>query len=282
MHQEGVISAPRCLACGGTDSDIARMVRRRKWKVVHPGVYVDHTARSPRSRPSGRRCSTARRLPWAGDPLFAATASGQGATVRRRVEHTDVHVVVERHRRIHPPSGIEVTRLKRFDEDVRANFSPPRLCLEQAVVEVASAQVNEAGAVAILCDAVQSRRTTPQRLLAALTVRPRLRHRSLLRQILADVALSGAYSVLERKYLLEVERPHGFPHGARQRQVRSGPAPAYRDVVYPGRNTVVELDGTLGHERALDRWKDLDRDVASAVWRGRHGQARVGSGPRTV
>ena len=35
--------------------------------------------------------------------------------------------------------------------------------------------------------------------------------------------------------------------------------------VYPGQDTVVELDGTLGHERARDRWKDLDRDVASAV-----------------
>ena len=82
----------------------------------------------------------------------------------------------------------------------------------------------------------------------------------MLRRILSDVVV-GAYSVLEREYLNRVERPHRLPTGSRQRRVRSGRAAAYRDIEYVAENTVVELDGRLGHELARDRWDDLDRDV---------------------
>ena len=41
--QSGVVSRRQVLELGGTDRDIARMVRRRDLVVVHPGVYVDHT-----------------------------------------------------------------------------------------------------------------------------------------------------------------------------------------------------------------------------------------------
>ncbi len=76
---------------------------------------------------------------------------------------------------------------------------------------------------------------------------------------------AGAYSALERRYLTRVERPHGLPVARRQRRVRPGRSIGYRDVDYLGLRTVVELDGRLGHERANDRWADLDRDVDSAV-----------------
>jgi hypothetical protein len=82
--------------------------------------------------------------------------------------------------------------------------------------------------------------------------------------VLADVA-TGAYSALERRYLRDVERPHGLPTGHRQRRVSTGRAVAYRDVEYVGLDTVVELDGRLGHEAATDRWADLDRDLDAAV-----------------
>lgn len=42
---------------------------------------------------------------------------------------------------------------------------------------------------------------------------------------------------------------------------------AYRDVDYLDIGLVVELDGRLGHELALDRWDDYDRDIASLVAR---------------
>jgi Transcriptional regulator, AbiEi antitoxin len=42
-EQEGVVSRRQALACGLTDNDIARLVRRREWARVHDGVYVNHT-----------------------------------------------------------------------------------------------------------------------------------------------------------------------------------------------------------------------------------------------
>jgi hypothetical protein len=93
---------------------------------------------------------------------------------------------------------------------------------------------------------------------------PRLPRRRLLLTILEDVS-SGAYSALERRYLAAVERPHGLPTADRQRRVRSGRTVAYRDVEYVGLGVVTELDGRLGHEKATDRWADLERDVESVI-----------------
>ena len=70
---------------------------------------------------------------------------------------------------------------------------------------------------------------------------------------------------MEREYLLRVERPHALPAGSRQRRVRIGRSSAYRDVEYVQHDTIVELDGRLGHEAATDRWSDLERDIESAV-----------------
>jgi hypothetical protein len=131
-------------------------------------------------------------------------------------------------------------------------------------VSAAAAKTREDAAVAQLADAVQQGRTTAGRLTAALDLSPRLKHRRLLLQILRDVD-AGAYSVLERHYLVRVERPHGLPTAKRQRRVRRGKSAAFRDVDYIDVATIVELDGRLGHEEAADRWADLDRDLSAMV-----------------
>lgn len=41
--QHGVYSRRQLLAAGVTDNDIERMVRRRLFARVRPGIYVDHT-----------------------------------------------------------------------------------------------------------------------------------------------------------------------------------------------------------------------------------------------
>lgn len=41
--QHGVISRRQVRSCGGDAHDVRRMIRRREWARVHPGVYVDHT-----------------------------------------------------------------------------------------------------------------------------------------------------------------------------------------------------------------------------------------------
>jgi hypothetical protein len=259
--QDGVISRHQFLDHGGNDNDIERLLRRRVWARVHPGVYVEHT---------GPLTPTQRE--WAA-VLFAAPAAltGWSALSRHGVrsgsdraeQRTTVEIAVDHGRAIVAPPGVRVVRMRRFDERVQLHLSPPRIRLEHAVLD-ACASTDELGAVAVVADACRSRLTTPARLLLALEDRPRLRHRALLSRILVDVA-AGTHSVLEWMYLTRVERPHRLPVASRQRTVRVGRAAAYRDVEYRETGTIVELDGRLGHELAVDRWADLTRDVEAAT-----------------
>jgi hypothetical protein len=174
-----------------------------------------------------------------------------------------VHVAVDRSRTVVAPAGIVVHRLVDLDTRVRWNLGPPRLCIEEAVLDVAAAAPDDHSAIAVLADAVQSRRTTAERMLGTLGGRNRIARRPLLQSVLVDVA-AGACSALEHAYLTRVERPHALPRAGRQVRASSR-GPIYRDVLYERLHTVVELDGRLDHTRARERDRDLERDLDAAL-----------------
>lgn len=258
--QDRVISRRQVRVCGFDDVEIERRIRRREWARIHDGVYVGHTG-----EPSWQQ------LAWAAVLYhWPAALAGRSALVAHGLrshdggEPTTMEVAVAHGRRVVDPVGVRTSTLNDFDAATQTHLSPPRVRVEHAVLTVAAAARTEDAAVAVAADACQSRRTTARRLAECLQGRTRLRHRRLLLTILEDVA-AGAYSALERRYLAQVERPHGLPLGKRQRRVSQGPSPAYRDVDYLGLRTVIELDGRLGHEKAADRWADIERDIDSIV-----------------
>lgn len=258
--QDGVVSRPQALASGLTVADIRRLVRRREWARVHPGVYVRHTG--PLSW---------QQRAWAA-VLACAPAAKAGRSALRawdgpgRRGHDDtapIEVVVDARRTVVAPTGVVLRRRRALEDLVAWQLHPPRLRLEEVVLDLADAAADEMAAVAVLADALSSRRTTAHRLRDHLRARPRLARRDHLALLLDDVA-SGACSVLERAYLRDVELAHGLPIA--QRQVRaSSRGTVYRDVLYPAWATVVELDGRLDHTLALDRDRDLDRDLDAAA-----------------
>jgi hypothetical protein len=260
-EQDGVISRRQVLALGGSDNDIERLLRRREWARVHPGTYVDHTG-----PPSWRQLAWAAILHhWPSALAGASALRWSGLRISDGMPgSTAIELVVPVHRAVDPGRRITARRVKEFDRITGPALVPPRVRIEHAVLDVASRARREDAEVAVLADACQTRRTTPERLVEALALLPRLRHRRLMLDILEDVA-SGAYSGLERRYLVRVERPHGLPTAQRQRRVSVGRSVAYRDVEYVELGTIVELDGKLGHEAAGDRWRDLDRDVQAVV-----------------
>lgn len=262
--QAGVISRRQVLACGGDDNLIERQLRRRVWAVVHRGVYVDHTG--PLTWDQRSWAALLYYWPAALSHDSALQAHGIRPVDRSHSEAFDtrVHVAVDQTRRVTELPGVRLHRVTGLAQLVQANRSPARIRLEESLLAVASASQRDDEAVAVLADAVQTRRTTPGRLLAALDRRPKLPRRRFLRTVLEDVA-DGAYSVLERRYLTEVERPHGLPTASRQRRASAGGGAAFRDVEYVGQRLVVELDGRLAHELAKDRWNDLGRDLSGAV-----------------
>ncbi|HWJ66111.1 MAG TPA: type IV toxin-antitoxin system AbiEi family antitoxin domain-containing protein [Nocardioides sp.] len=263
--QDGVISRRQALEAGLTGTDVARLVRRREWTRVHEGVYVDHTGPL-----------TWRQRAWAA-VLACWPAALAGASARRAHEGpgrqgTDtgpIQVVIDHARRIKEPDGVDVLRMRRFEQVVQWNLAPPRMRYDDAILSIADTAASDLAAIAVLADACGGRRTTAQRLLGALSATAWVHRRAWLTEVLQDVAL-GTCSVLEHGYLARVERPHGLPHGLRQVAGRDGGGRRlFRDVQYGGERPRwrqnVELDGRLDHTSVADRDRDLDRDLDAAV-----------------
>jgi len=255
-EQDGVVNRRQLLAAGVPASGVRSLLRCRRLAPVHPGVYVDHTGPL-----------TTRQRWWAA-VLYAAPAGLRGRSVLafhglRSGAAGTVCVVVRDGRELDPPDGVVVHRSRRFAELLDRSPGVPRTTLEEAVLDVASEASSDGDAVAVLAEAVSSRRTTAARLADCLALRGRIARRDLLGAVLADVA-AGACSVLERAYLRDVERAHGLPTA--QRQVRaSSRGTVFRDVDYEELALIVELDGRMDHSHVADKDRDLDRDLDAAV-----------------
>lgn len=259
-RQDGVISRQQALGCGMAAHDIRRMVRRREWARVHPGVYVAHTGPL-----------TWRQRAWAAVLVCAPAAlcresarrAADGPGRSGRDDEKAIHVAVEPSRSLEPPAGVVVHRLADLDEKVQWNASPPRQRIEHVAIDLAADAPREVDAIACLADVVQARQTTAERLADALAGRRRIARRRFLTQVIADIG-AGTCSALEQGYLARVERAHGLPTARRQLR-ESTKGPLYRDVAYEEYDMLVELDGRLGHSSVRARDRDLDRDLDALV-----------------
>jgi hypothetical protein len=260
LEQSGVVSRRQVLVHGGRPADIERALRRREWVRLLPGVFLDHTG-----QPSWVQRA------WAGVLFYQPAALGglsalravTGPGWRRHPDHLPIEIVVDVSRTVQPVDGFRPRRRSGLDEHVLWNASPPRVRVEQAALDVASRTPSELDTVALLADVCQLRRTTAQRLIAALAEREQIVQRDWLGALLRDIA-DGTNSVLEHGYLRRVERAHALPRAERQRGSVTGPR-RYRDATYTLYGLVVELDSRLFHDSAQDRDADLDRDLDAAV-----------------
>jgi len=259
--QDGVIARRQALELECTPNDIRRLLRRREWVRVFPGVYVNHTGPLTWQQ----RAWAAVQLAWPA-ALCHSTAirSADGPGRRNFDEAAPLHVAVDRERAfVADPAQIVAHRLTGLEEKVNWNLRPPRVRIEHAVLDIAAQAEDDFAAIETLSNAVQSRRTTAPRIQAVLDDRPRIARREFLGSVLSDIA-DGTCSVLEHGYRNRIELPHGLPSS--QLQVgASARGPIHRDVTYVAQSFVVELDGRLFHDNATARDKDMDRDLDAAI-----------------
>ena len=253
-HQDRAVTREQALALGLARHAVTRLVEEGFWCALARGVYCVEP------RPDWRTWA------WAGVLIGGDRARLGGAAAGY------LHGIVER-----PPESIMVLipasggrpriagpwQFVRERSGVRSpgtRGSPPRVGVEDAVLDLAD-DTDSSLAEIITCagNAVQLRRTTPLRLRRALAGRPRIRRRRLLVELFEEVSV-GVRSPLERRYLQDVERPHGLPTGIRQ----PGQAGTEVDVWYRNFDLLVELDGRRGHE-GLGRFRDLHRDNRSTT-----------------
>jgi predicted transcriptional regulator of viral defense system len=255
--QCGIVTKQQAAAAGLTRSVIASHVRYGRWQRLHPGVYATFTGRPSRLG-----------LLWAavlsagpGAMLSYQTAAELAGLVRRPSDL--IHVTVPADRRVARAPGIVVHTSKRAVAARHPVKLPPQTRLEETVLDLAGAARTIDDACDWITRCLGSRLTTQDKLHQAFALRRKIRWRAELKELLTPDA-AGFHSVLERHYHSNVERPHGLPSARRQARFVSGRHNEYRDALYEGYRTAIELDGDATHG-ADTKWWDVRRDNAATV-----------------
>lgn len=254
-RQYDVLSRSQLLDLGATPDWISHQVETGRWRRLFPGTYVIHTG-----SPSWKARAQAAIL-YAG--RGAALSHGSAGYVHDFLSAapTRLDVCVAECRRVAPQPGLVIHRRRRTPSSggrLRAIDRAP------TVLDLIGLARDEDEVVGVVCAAARAR-TWPFEIRRALEAVPRVRHRALLLDLLADVA-DGVESPLERRYHHDVERRHGLPRSTLQFRQRLREGWIRSDARYDGLGVRTELDGALAHPNGrtdADTWRDNAVLIAS-------------------
>ena len=259
---EDIVSRRQALDAGISQKVIEARLRSGRWQQLYRGVYAMFSGPVPRK--AWLRAATLRAGP--GAALSYRTAAELHGLADPPGDEDDpasgIHVTVPSARRVDVP-GIIVHLSNRVAEATQPNREPPRTTIEETVLDLTQVARTFDQVCGWITRACARGRTTEDKLRAALTRRKKVAFRAEIDECLAAAGI-GVHSVLEYHYLVDVERAHGLPAGARQVRVTVDGKSAYRDVYYAEYRAVVELDGREAHPQE-QRGKDNHRDVVASA-----------------
>jgi predicted transcriptional regulator of viral defense system len=250
-RQSGAISRRQALDYGLNDKTIARRLTRGRWQQLHWGVYAVFNGPPPRET-------------W----LWAAVLrAGDGAVLSHQTAAElhglidtpaeAIYLTIPASRRV-TTRGLVIRSSGRISQARQPNRDPPRTSVEETVLDLAQLARTLDEACGWITKACGRRLTTEEKVRTALAMRKKMRWRAELVDILAAVG-DGIHSVLEYRYLRDVERAHGLPRSRHQVRVVIDGKVVYRDVYYEEYRLAVELDGRAAHPDD-ERWRDSRRD----------------------
>ncbi len=257
-YQSGVVSRSQALRSGLTVDMIKFRLKSDRWRQIHPGVYATFTG-----------------APGRGAQMWAAVLSlGQGAVLSHETAAelhglvdqavSPIHVTVPRQRHLVAVSGVSIHRSARAVEAAMGHSNPPRTKIEETVLDLTQTAATFDDVCGWVTRAIARDLTDETRLRAAMGMRPKLRWRADLVELITAAA-EGDHSVLEYRYDRDVERAHGLPEAKRQVPFTGpGGRRGRRDRVYEDYAVVVELDGRIAHP-VDSQWKDQARDNAAVI-----------------
>jgi hypothetical protein len=254
--QAGAISRQQLLAAGLGAQWIFRRLERGRWQQLHRGVYAVFTG-SPR------------RETW----LWAAVLRAGPSAVLSHLTAAELHglldhpagsifVTIPSARRVEVP-GLIVRTSARIAQAQQPNRHPPRTTVAETTLDLAEIADTFDDAITWITRACGRRLTTEERLRSAMAARKKMRWRAELSDVLGAVG-GGVHSVLEHRYLRDVERAHGLPRSRRQVRVVIDGRAVYRDAYYEEYLVAIELDGRASHPDD-ERWRDYRRDLQAAA-----------------
>jgi hypothetical protein len=256
-RQAGVVSRAQATGRGLSDRAIGHRLATGRWRAVHRGVYAAFSGELSREA-----------VLWA-----AVLRAGPGAALSHQTAaellgladaRSDViHLTVPPGRHPVPVRGAVVHRSARIAAAIHPAQLPPRTRVEETAIDLTQTAASTDAAFGWLSRAVGRRLTTSALLRGAVDARPKIRWRAALLVALSDIS-EGAHSVLERRYVRDVERAHGLPAADRQVRVTLDGRTHYLDNCYQAIGLAIELDGQIAH--AIEqRWADMRRDNLHAA-----------------
>jgi very-short-patch-repair endonuclease len=257
---EGVVSRYEALNAGYSRETIAWRLESGRWQQLYRGVYATFNGPVPRAawlRAAVLRAGTGAVLShWTAAELHGiADPPGPEDDPAGRI-----HVTVPSTRRVDAP-GVIVHISGRVGDAVQPNREPPRTSIEETVLDLTQIARTFDQVCGWITRACGRRLTTEDKLRGAAARRKKMAFRTEIDESLAAAGI-GVHSVLEYRYLADVERAHGLPRANRQVRVVVDGKSAYRDVYYAEFRAVVELDGRFAHPPE-QRGKDNHRDVVA-------------------
>lgn len=256
-YQLGVLSRAQILHAGLSRAVIVARLERGSWQRLYPGVYAAFSGEPARAS-----------MLW-GAVLHAGPGAMLSYQTAAELDHlTDavssrIHLTVPSCRRVLSQPGLAIHYSARTAQALHPARNPPRTRVEETVLDLWESARSLDDAVSWVARGLGRRLTTQPKLSQAAHARSRLRGRALLSELLTPDA-AGQHSILEHRYVRDVERPHNLPAATRQAPAGRGGRTEYRDNLYEEYRLIVELDGRLAHPGDT-RWTDIARDNAAAA-----------------
>lgn len=250
-YMDTVASLDTLLASGRTYSAVRAQLDAGRWRRFGRAVLLHNAEPTQLERHQVVLLNAGPRAVWTA--FTAAEMAGLGGWARETT-----HVLV--------PGGTSPPRLRGFPVRVHytSKWNPsdylgarPAHRTAPALVLAASTFARPRPACGILAAGVQQRIVRPQQLAEAVRLRPRLRHRRILRFAIEDIA-QGAHALSEIDFI-RLCRRFRLPEPGRQ-VIRRGPGGRrrYLDaewIRHDGRRVVAEVDGAL-HLVPMRWWED--------------------------
>jgi hypothetical protein len=259
-EQDGVLGIAQASDAGASTESIKNRHRYGRWQRMQRGVYATFTGAPTRLAEFWAallRAGPDAVLSHHSAAELHGLVDGRSAAIHVTVPHDSNPA---RHGKI---PGVVVHRSRLTARTRHPVLAPPRTRIEDTVLDLIECSRSFDEAYDWVCRAIGRRRTTAERIRAAMDARPRFRWRRDIELALGD-ACDGALSFLELRYVRGVERPHGLPAARRQARVSQQTGNRYLDNLYEGYRACVELDGAAAHP-ADEQWRDKQRDRWNSV-----------------
>jgi hypothetical protein len=255
--QDGVISRQQAIDAGLPRHVIDGLLRSGRWQPLQRGSYSIFTGEP------GREAQLWAALHRAGPDAVLSHQTAAELSGLCDQPSPLIHLTIPATRRVRGIPGVLIHRSRLIGDARHPALLPPRTRIEETVLDLVQQATAFDDAFNWTCAACQRGLTTAGRISTAMTARSRVRWRADLSVALADIR-DGVHSLLEFRYVHNVERAHGLPRPVRQVKIVRGIRTGYLDNLYQEYDTCVELDGRAAHPGDR-RWDDIRRDNASAA-----------------